>query len=78
MEAAMIEVNVTEFRKHLPDYIGRVRKGEELMLTSRGKAVARMSPVVDESLLAREQLRSLQGKCRIYDVTAPLSVDWEV
>ena len=73
----MIEVNVTEFRNHLPDYLGRVKKGEEVLLTSRGKVVARVSPVVDECLSAREQLVSLRGKCRIGDVTAPLDEVWE-
>ena len=73
----MVEVNVTEFRNHLPEYLGRVKKGEEVMLTSHGKVVARMSPVVDESLSAREQLLLLRGKCRIGDVTAPLGEVWE-
>jgi prevent-host-death family protein len=77
LEAVMIEVNVTEFRNHLPDYLGRVKKGEEVVLTSRGKAVARMTPVADESLSAQEQLMSLRCKCRVGDVTAPLDEVWE-
>jgi len=73
----MIEVNVTEFRNHLPDYLGRVKQGEEVLLTSRGKVVARMSPVADECLSARERLVSLRDKCRIGDVVSPLDEVWE-
>lgn len=73
----MIEVNVTEFRSHLPEYLGRVRRGEEVLLTSRGKVVARMSPVADESLSAREQLVALRGRCSIGDVLAPVDEVWE-
>jgi len=73
----MIKVNVTEFRNHLPDYLGRVKKGEEVLLTSRGKLVARMSPVADERIPARELLASLRVKCRIGDVIAPVDEVWE-
>jgi len=73
----MIKVNITEFRNHLPNYLGRVKKGEEVLLTSRGKVIARMSPVADERLPAREQLMSLRGKCRIGDVMAPIDEVWE-
>jgi len=68
----MIKVNITEFRNHLPNYLGRVKRGEEVLVTSRGKVVARMSPVADERLPARERLASLRGKCRIGDVLAPV------
>ncbi|HBG06707.1 MAG: prevent-host-death protein [Geobacteraceae bacterium GWC2_58_44] len=74
----MIEVNVTEFRNHLPDYLGRVKRGEEVLLTSRGKVVARMSPVTDERVPAREMLASLRSKCKIGDVMAPVDEVWEV
>ena len=73
----MIKVNITEFRNHLPNYLGRVKKGEEVLLASRGKIVARMSPVADERLPARERLASLRGKCAIGDVIAPIDEVWE-
>jgi prevent-host-death family protein len=74
----MIEVNVTAFRNHLPDYLDRVKKGEEVLLTSRGKVVARMSPVADECLSARGQLAALRDKCKVGDVLAPIDELWEV
>jgi len=77
MEVVMIEVNVTEFRNHLPEYLGQVKKGEDIFLTSRGKVVARVTPVTDERAAAREALMLLRGKCRIGDVLSPLDEKWE-
>ncbi|MDZ4165711.1 MAG: type II toxin-antitoxin system prevent-host-death family antitoxin [Smithellaceae bacterium] len=73
----MQEINVTEFRSNLPSYLSRVLDGEELLLTSRGKAIARLVPVSDERLRAREQLVILREKCRIDDVESPLAEKWE-
>jgi len=73
----MIEVNVTEFRNHLQEYLGRVSKGEEVLLTARGKVVARMSPVGDQAALARERLSALRATCRIGDVVTPVGETWQ-
>lgn len=73
----MIEVNITEFRNHLPEYIGQVKKGEDIFLTLRGKVVARVSPIADERTAAHEALLKLRGKCRIGDVISPLGEKWE-
>lgn len=74
----MIRVNVTEFRNHLPAYLDRVQKGEELALTSRGKVVARLVPEVDEAAEARKRLEELRKTCVVGDVVSPLDVEWEV
>lgn len=73
----MKEVNVTELRKNLPAYLGMVRAGEELLLTSRGQKIARLTPVTDERAGAKEKLAVLRGKCRIGDVVSPLEEKWE-
>ncbi len=73
----MQEINVTEFRSNLPSYLSRVLDGEELLLTSRGKAIARLVPVSDERVRACEQLVILREKCRIGDVVSPLAEKWE-
>ena len=73
----MKEVNVTELRTNLPAYLRMVEAGEELLLTSRGKAIARLAPVADARSSAREQLALLRGKCRIGDVVSPLREKWE-
>jgi len=77
MEVAMIEVNITEFRNHLPEYLGHVKKGEDIFLTSRGKVIARVTPVTDERVVARGALMQLRGTCRIGNVISPLDERWE-
>jgi prevent-host-death family protein len=40
----MKDVNVTELRKNLPAYLARVRRGERVRVTSRGKVIAEIVP----------------------------------
>ncbi len=41
----MAEVGIRELRDHLSSYLDRVRDGEEVVVTDRGKAVARVVPI---------------------------------
>lgn len=57
----MKEVKVTELRQNLPAYLARVRKGERVRVTSRGKVIAEITPptpATSESEAARRRLRS--------------------
>lgn len=74
----MIEVSVTTFRNHIPDYLGKLRKGENIVITSRGKVIARLVPPEDKRQSARLQLTELRRKCRIGDVVSPIDEDWDV
>jgi len=70
-------VKITEFRKHLPAYLKRVEKGDEIQLTNRGKVVARIVPEKDERSKARKRLESLRGKMIVGDVMSPIeNVEW--
>jgi prevent-host-death family protein len=40
-----MEVGVRELRGRLSDYLARVRDGEEVVITDRGMAVARIVPI---------------------------------
>lgn len=73
----MINVNVTELRNHLPEYLKRVKAGEEVTVTSRGKVIARLVPEVDEVLAARKRLEELRRHSWVGDVVLPLDVEWE-
>lgn len=72
----MHEINITELRSHLPEYIGRVKKGEQFLVTSRGKAVASIVPVRDERKAARKRLAELRGCCTVGDVISPTGENW--
>ena len=72
----MSEVNVTELREHLPDYLDEVRKGKELKITVRGKVIARIVPEQDTQKSARQRLAALRAKCNVGDVVSPGGVRW--
>ena len=64
---AMKDVKVTVLRQNLPEYLARVRRGERLRVTSRGRVIAEITPPSagkDEAKAARERLR---GSVRRYE-----------
>lgn len=74
----MLEVSVTTFRNHIPEYLDKVRKGEDISLTSRGKVIARLLPPEDERQKARQRLAELRATSRIDDVISSVDEEWEV
>lgn len=48
-----MEVGIRELRNKLSQYLERVKDGEELVVTDRGQAVARVVPVGGERTLDR-------------------------
>jgi prevent-host-death family protein len=71
------DVNITELRQNLPTLIERVRKGQELRVTVRGRVVARIVPDRDDREAARAFLASLRGRCRIGDIISPSGDAWD-
>src|SRR3989304_1293711 len=67
----MSEVNITELRQNLPDYLAEVRKGKELKVTVRGKVVARIVPEKGVQNAARQRLAALRTKCKVGGVVRP-------
>ena len=56
----MGDINVTELRQNLPAYLARVRRGERIKVTSRGKVIAEIVPPAadkDDAAAARARLR---------------------
>ena len=49
----MPEVGIRVLRDNLSRYIGRVREGEEVIVTDHGKPVARIAPLDQPGLLER-------------------------
>lgn len=45
MYTCQMEVGIRELRAHLGDYIDLVRGGDEVVVTERGAAVARLVPI---------------------------------
>jgi len=73
----MSEVNITELRQNLPDYLAEVRKGKELKVTVHGKVIARIVPEIDAKDSARRRLAALRAKCKVGDVISPAGERWD-
>jgi prevent-host-death family protein len=73
----MSEVNVTELRQNLPEYLAEVRKGKEVKVTVHGKVIARIVPEVDVKDAARRRLAALRAKCTVGDVISPAGERWD-
>lgn len=74
----MTSNNVTELRQHLPNYLKQVQQGEEIVITSHGKILARLVPDKQESEreAALKRLEALRGTVIVGDIMAPLDEEW--
>ncbi len=48
-----MEVGIRELRNKLSRYIDRVKEGEEMIVTDRGRAVAKVVPIDGDDVLER-------------------------
>jgi prevent-host-death family protein len=62
MTVMSARVGVRELRQHLSVYLRRVQSGEEVEVTERGKPVARLVPLRDDSTALERLVRS--GRAR--------------
>ncbi len=62
----MIKTGIKEARQHFTEYLSRVEKGEEIIITKRNEPIARISPIKTKTggaLASRKALReSLRAK----------------
>ena len=72
----MSKVNVTELRQNLPAYLARVKDGEPVEVSVRGRVVARIVPEGDGVEAARERLKAARRKARVGDVISPTGARW--
>lgn len=78
----MAEAGIRELRNHLSKYLDRVRNGEELVVTDRGTAIARVVPIgqpraydrlVDNGLIEPSGTGARTRPDRRVEVEAPVS-----
>jgi len=72
----MQSVAVSQLRAHLVTYLDKVSQGEEIIVTSRGREVARILPPGDRMTRAREQLNALRQHAKVDDVISSIDVNW--
>jgi prevent-host-death family protein len=74
----MDRVGVRELRQNLSVYLRRVRRGEKLEVTERGRPVAVLQPIVDvDDPMARLEARGIpvrRGAGNLADLPPPASV----
>ena len=77
----MERVGVRELRQNLSVYLRRVKRGEPLEVTERGRPVARLEPLVDQDdPLARLEASGLvvrRGRGSVADLLPPTDVELE-
>ena len=77
----MKEVKVTELRQNLPAYLARVRKGERVRITSRGKVVAELAPATPAKSESEAAWKRLRGSVLRFDRPTEPVIDpkeWDV
>jgi prevent-host-death family protein len=57
----MKTISMVDFRLHAEKIIAQVQKGQRMILTCRGKPVARLEPLAQEPLEADDPFYSLDG-----------------
>ncbi len=73
----MREVNVTELRNHLHQYLDNIQKEKEVLVTWHGEVIARILPPIDKKKEALNQLKELRSKCKMTDVLSAIDEEWE-
>jgi prevent-host-death family protein len=73
----MPKVKITELRQNLPTYLARVKQGETVEVTVRGRVIARIVPEEDRQAAARKRLRALRKTARIGDIMSPSGEVWD-
>ena len=77
----MTKVSIRELKDHLSEYIDRASRGEEITVTRRGQAVAKVSAARAKTDTIEDRLRKMEeagilkrgkGKLRLPDKLIPL------
>lgn len=73
----MPKVKITELRRNLPAYLARVKGGDTIEVTVRGRVIARIVPEADRQTAARTRLKALRKTARIGDIMSPSGEAWD-
>ncbi len=74
----MIAIGISDFRAHIQRYLNFISKGEEILITSRGREIAKVISPENKVNSARKQLKKLSKTAVINNVTEPINAKWKV
>lgn len=73
----MVTIDISDFRAKMNAVLQRVQRGEIVVITSRGIAIAHLVPPDYALLMARKELEALRETAVLGDVLAPLDEHWK-
>ena len=74
----MIQVNISEFRANLLQYLKNVRHGEHINVFSKGTLLATVIPPANPRDAAKAELLKLEKTAVMHDVVSPIGADWDI
>ncbi len=74
----MIAAAISDFRAHITKYLKLISKGKEIVITLRGKEVARVIPPENKKTTARKKLKQLSETAVIKNIIDPVSAEWKM
>jgi len=72
----METIAVSDLRANLMQILKRIEAGATVVITSRGREIARLVPPDDKASNARKELAELRKTAIIGDVLSPVDEEW--
>ncbi len=72
----METIAVSDLRANLMQILKRIEAGATIVITSRGREIARLTPPDDKTSNARKALAELRKTAIIGDVLSPVDEEW--
>ncbi len=73
----METIAASKLRENLMKILKQIEKGSSLLITSRGRPVAQLSPPPEAAKAAQSALSELAKTAVIGDIVSPLDEPWE-
>lgn len=73
----MPTVNISDLRANLLKYLEKASSGEQITVTTNGRALATLVPPADKKAMARKQLCELAATAKINDIASPIDTQWD-
>jgi len=73
----MVSIAISDFRAHIQVYLKKVSQGEEIVITSRGREMAKVLPLRNKSENARKKLKALAKTAIVKNITDPIPAEWK-
>lgn len=72
----MITIAISDFRAHIQQYLKYIAQGEEIVITLRGKEIAKIVPPDNKIHKARKKLKQIAQTAVIKNVINPIDTFW--